>query len=286
MEVKVPVMKMNDGNTIPQFGFGVYCIEDHDECVKYVLEALKNGYRHIDTAQIYKNEQAVGEAIKKSGIPREEIYITTKVWIDNFGIDETKKSVEDSLKKLDLEYIDLVLLHYNLKDYTSAWKSLETLKEEGKIKSIGISNFEIKDIMKILDICKYKPVVNQIECNPYISQDKLRSFCHENDILVEAWGPLGHGNQKLINNSLIDKLSNKYNKTTVQIILRWHIQKNNIVFPKSIDEKHIKENIDIFDFNISEDDMKLIDNLNKNKSIYPLPSFTKKFVFPIIFKIQ
>ena len=265
MKIEVPQIKLYNNRQIPQFGLGVYQITDNNECEKVCLEAIKLGYRHIDTAQIYGNEKAVGSAIKKSKIPREEFFITTKIWITDFSKGKALKQVDEMLKRLDTNYIDLLLLHWPKNDYISAYKDMEIAYDQGKVKSIGLSNFQEKHIKEILKICKIKPCINQIELHPYGQRKEIVKLCQENNIKIEAWYPIAHGDTKLINNELFSKLAKKYKKTNVQIILRWHIQKGFIIFPRTKKENHLKENINIFDFELSNDEMKLIDSLDKNE---------------------
>ena len=277
-------IELNDGYKIPQLGFGVYLISEHDECVKAVSAALKAGYRHIDTAQVYRNERAVGEAIKKSNIPRKEIFITSKIWISNYGYEKTKKAIDTSLERLDVDYIDLMLLHQRLDDYVGAWKALEEAKEEGKIRSIGVSNFTQKEMDILLKSAKIKPVVDQIECHPYYQRNDMRKYLSDLDIKMEVWYPLGHGDKKLLQEPLFSELAKKYNKSIVQIIMRWHIQKENIVFPKSLNPKHIEDNINIYDFELSESDMDRINAMDKNKSYVYVPSFMEKIFYTLVEK--
>lgn len=266
---------LNNGNQIPVLGYGVFEIPDK-ECTECVLRAIDCGYRHIDTAQIYGNEAGVGRAITKSGIPREQLYITSKVWVKEFGYEKTLKSIDVSLEKLQTDYIDLMLLHRPYFDYINAWRALEKALEEGKVRAIGLSNFTIKQTKEILEIAKVTPAVNQIELHPYFGQKKLKEFLAEKAIAVEAWYPLGHGNKKLINNPLFLSLSEKYKKTPSQIILRWHIQSGNIIFPKTRSTAHMKENLDIFSFGLSEEDMAAIDALDKNKALFTVPDWVQK----------
>ena len=261
----VPQIKLSNGETIPQFGLGVYQIPN-SECEEVCLKAIKLGYRHIDTAQIYGNEKAVGSAIKKSkDIPREDFYITTKIWINDFEKGKALKQIDEMLKRLNTKYIDLLLLHWPKNDYISAYKAMEEAFSQGKVKSIGLSNFKEDHIKEILKICKIKPVINQIELHPYAQRKQLVKFCEENGIKIEAWYPIAHGDKSLIDNKVFSTMAKKYKKTNAQIILRWHIQKGYIIFPRAKNPEHIKENIDIFDFELDEEEMKLIDGLDKNK---------------------
>lgn len=257
-------VKLNNGKDIPVFGYGVYCIPK-DECEKCVLEALKVGYRHIDAAQIYKNEEEVGNAISKCGIPREELFITNKIWVCNYGYKKAKESIDRSLKRLKTDYIDLMLIHRPYANYKGAWKALEEGVKEGKIRSIGLSNFNVKETESILAMATIKPVVNQIECHPYGQQKEMRAYLKEKDIAVEAWFPIGHGDKQLLTDPVLSEIAQKYGKTVAQVILRWHVQVENITFPKSVKPERIKENFDIFDFELSQDDMAKIEALDKGK---------------------
>lgn len=266
---------LNNGLQIPMLGYGVFEIPDN-ECTDCVLRAISHGYRHIDTAQIYGNEEGVGRAIASCGVKREELFITSKVWVKQFGYEKALKSIDESLKKLQTDYVDLMLLHRPYFDYINSWRALERALEEGKVKSIGISNFTIKQTCEILDIAKVTPAVNQIELHPYFTQKKLKEFSQNKGIAIEAWYPLGHGNKKLLNNPLFLNLSKKYNKTPSQIILRWHVQSGNIVFPKTKSDAHMKENLEIFSFELSVEDMNSIDALNKNKALFTVPDWVQK----------
>jgi len=257
----VPLITLNNGQKIPQLGFGVYCIPpaETEQCV---LEALKIGYRHIDTAHMYGNEKEVGSAIKKSGIPRNEIFITSKLWISEYGEGKTLQAIDKMLKRLDLVYIDLILLHFPFNDYMGAYKDLEKAYEQGKVKSIGISNFENQKLEELCDAAKIKPVLNQIELHPYFQQNELRQRMDKYNTKTEAWAPLGHAMTKIFDEEIIKKLSEKYKKSPAQIILRWDIQRGIITIPKSQKKERIKENFEIFDFEMTEDEIKEIDVLN------------------------
>ena len=257
----VPLITLNNGQKIPQLGFGVYCIPpaETEQCV---LEALKIGYRHIDTAHMYGNEKEVGSAIKKSGIPRYEIFITTKLGVSEYGEGKTLQAIDKMLKRLDLVYIDLILLHFPFNDYMGAYKDLEKAYEQGKVKSIGISNFENQKLEELCDAAKIKPVLNQIELHPYFQQNELRQRMDKYNTKTEAWAPLGHAMTKIFDEEIIKKLSEKYKKSPAQIILRWDIQRGIITIPKSQKKERIKENFEIFDFEMTEDEIKEIDVLN------------------------
>jgi len=228
----VPLVTLNNGQKIPQLGFGVYCIPpaETEQCV---LEALKVGYRHIDTAHMYGNEKEVGSAIKKSGAQRNEIFITSKLWVTEYGEGITLQAIDKMLKRLDLDYIDLILLHFPFKDYMGAYKDLEKAYEQGKVKSIGISNFENQKLEELCDASKTKPVLNQVELHPYFQQNELRQRMDKYNTKIEAWAPLGHSMTKIFDEEIIKKLAEKYKKSPAQIILRWDIQRGIITIPKS-----------------------------------------------------
>lgn len=260
-------VKLNDNHKMPVVALGVW--QSGPATKQAVLAALKAGYRHIDTAACYGNEEAVGEAIKESGIPREEIFITTKLWNDDIRHHRTKEALETSLKKLQLDYIDLYLQHWPVEEQIEAYLEMEKLQAEGKIRSIGVSNFKKHQLENLLKYVHVIPAVNQIEYHPMMQDEEIREFCKENHIILEAWSPLGSG--ACLNIPAISILASKYHKTNAQIILRWLLQKNIVVLPKSIHEYRIQENIDIFDFCLNNDDMTLMNSLNQNKRTGPDP---------------
>ena len=262
-----PMLEMNNKLKIPQMGFGVFLIWGDEQTEKCVLEAFKLGYRHIDTAHVYGNERGVGEAIRKSGIPREEIFLTSKLWHNECGEGVTSKAIDRMLKRLNVSYLDLLLIHWPVGDYCGAWKDMEKAVQEGKVKSIGLSNFIGKYLEDILKIAKIMPVVDQVECHPYAPCDDLRKELDKINCYIEAWSPIGRGNSQLLKEEILVELGKKYNKTVPQIILRWHIEKGNIVFPKSSNPVHIKENFDIFDFSLTKEEIEKIDQL-KSKPIF------------------
>lgn len=259
---------LNDGNKIPSLGFGTYLIPDDGTTEKSVLSAFEAGYRLIDTAQAYQNETGVGVAIKNSGLKREEIFIESKLWCSNFGYEKAKKGIESSLKKLDVDYIDLYILHQPYGDVVGAYKALEEAQKEGKIKSIGISNQDAKFLSEFLPNVNIMPTVNQIECNPFCQRKDERKVMDKNNIILQSWYPIGHGNKELLNNDDIVEIGKKYNKSAVQVILRWHVQSGFIAIPKSTSPAHINDNFDIFDFELSQEDMNKIEKLDTGK-----PSF-------------
>ena len=269
--MEIPILEMNNKLKIPQLGFGVFLIKDNDEAEKCCLEAFKLGYRHIDTAHLYGNEKGVGEAIRKSGIPRGQIFLTSKIWQNECGEGVTENAINRMLKRFNLPYIDLLLIHWPVGDYCGAWKDMEKAVEAGKIKSIGLSNFKKKNLDDILKIAKIMPVVDQVECHPYDPCDDLRVELDKIHCYIEAWSPIGRGNQELLKEEIFVELGKKYNKTVPQIILRWHIEKGNIIFPKSSNPVHIKENIEIFDFKLTKEEIEKIDGLKRQ------PIFTAKW---------
>lgn len=256
---------LNNNQTIPAVGFGVFMIPNDGPTYDAVLKALKAGYRHIDTAAGYMNESDVGRAIKDSGIDRSEIFITSKLWLQDYGYENAKKGIDNSLKALGTNYIDLYLLHQPYGDYLGAWKALEEANKEGKLKSIGISNVTVNLWNKFKDGMNILPVVNQVEFNPFVQQKELRKEMDKYDIRVEAWYPLGHGNKDLLENESIVSLADKYHKNAGQIILRWIYQTGVISLPKSLNPIRMKGNIDIFDFELTQEEMKIINSLDTGK---------------------
>lgn len=258
---------LQNGVKMPQLGYGVYQISKED-CERCVLDALKVGYRHIDTAQSYFNEEEVGNAIIKSGIPRSEIFLTTKVWIEHYGYEQTKKSVYESMQKLKVDYIDLVLLHQPFNDYYGAWRALEDLYADGKIRAIGISNFSPDRMVDLASFSRIKPMVNQVETHPFNQQIEAQKWMQKYGIQIEAWASFGEGRGGLFTNETIASIAQKYNKSVAQIILRWEIQRRIVVIPKSIHIERMKQNIEVFDFVLSDEDMKTMESLDKKQSLF------------------
>lgn len=263
---------------MPRVGFGVFMIKDANQCEQSVSAALAAGYRSIDTAAVYFNETGVGNAIKSSNVNRSEIFLTTKIWVSDYGYERTKMAIDSALKKLQVDYIDLMLLHRPYSDYLGSWKALEDAVNSGKLRAIGVSNFAIPELQEILDIATIKPVVNQIECHPYFQQSEIRSFLQKHEIALTAWYPLAHGSKDLLNEKIFTDLASIYNKSVVQIILRWHVQMNNIAIPKSTNPSHIKSNINIFDFELTEAQMQSISQLDRNKGFDNMPDFLAKIM--------
>ena len=255
----------NDGNKIPAIGFGVFTIPNDGPTYEAVMQALKAGYRHIDTAAAYFNEEDVGKAVRDSGIPREEIFITSKLWLQDHGYEAAKKGIARSLRKLGLGYIDLYLVHQPYGDVAGAWKAMEEAKAEGLLKSIGVSNMSPAIWKKFVPDFATKPAVNQVEFNPLFQQKEIRVLMAETDTKLEAWYPLGHGNAGLLGNPVITKLAEKYGKNAGQIILRFEMQEGVITLPKSTNPERIRTNLDVFDFELTEEEMNEIRALDTGK---------------------
>ncbi|WP_125709867.1 aldo/keto reductase [Companilactobacillus zhongbaensis] len=259
-------VKLNNGVEIPQLGFGVFQITDLAQCKQAVLDAINSGYRLIDTASAYQNETAVGEAIKESGIDRDDLFITSKLWVSDFTYEKAKQGIDTSLKNLGLDYLDMYLLHQPYGDTIGAWRALEEANKAGKIRAIGVSNF-YADQMKDLELSSHiKPVVNQIEVNPWYQQTSEVEFNQREDITVEAWAPFAEGKHDIFTNETLKSIGEKYGKANGQVILRWLLQRGIVVIPKSVHLERMKENIDVFDFSLSDDEMSVISGLDKNQS--------------------
>lgn len=261
------MMKLYNGVEIPANGFGVYQVSKED-CKESVLTALKTGYRHIDTAQSYFNEEEVGAALKESDVPRNEIFLTTKVWIDNYGEGKAYDSVIESLKKLQTDYLDLILLHQPVGDYYGAYRDLEKLYEEGKVRAIGVSNFYPD---RLVDLClstKIKPMVNQIEVNVFNQQIEAKKWADKYGVVLEAWAPFAEGRNNMFQNEVLLSIGEKHNKSAAQVILRWLYQRGIVSLAKSVHEERIKENFDIYSFELDDDDMKKIETLDASTSSF------------------
>lgn len=256
-----------NGVKMPIIGYGVYQVSK-EECERCVMDALAVGYRSIDTAQSYFNEEQVGSAIVKSGVPREDIFLTTKVWLEHYGYDAARKSVLESMRKLRTDYLDLVLLHQPFSDYYGAYRSLEDLYDEGKLRAIGVSNFYSDRLVDIASFSRIKPMVNQVETHPFNQQVEAKKWMDKYGIQIEAWAPFGEGRGGLFENPALVEIAQKYKKTTAQVILRWHIQCGVVVIPKSTHKERMQENLNIFDFALDQADMKLISELDKKQSSF------------------
>ncbi|WP_141993003.1 aldo/keto reductase [Bacillus sp. B4EP4a] len=255
---------LHNGVKMPQLGFGVFKVKNGNETVESVKKAIEVGYRAIDTAAIYENEEGVGQAIRECGVPREELFITSKVWNTEQGYETTLQAFDNSLNRLGLEYLDLYLIHWPGKDkYLETWRALEKLYKDGKVKSIGVSNFHVHHLENLLANSEVKPVVNQIELHPLLTQVEIRDYCAKHEIKVESWSPLGRGN--LLEEPTINHIAKKHGKSSAQVLIRWHLQHDLVVIPKSITPSRIEENTEVFDFSLSLNEMNQIDALNKNE---------------------
>lgn len=257
---------LNNGVEMPMEGFGVFQVPDKSQCKTAVLQALDAGYRLIDTAAAYMNEEAVGDAIRESGIPRKELFITTKLWIQDAGYENAKKAFQTSLDKLGLDYLDLYLIHQPYNDYYGSYRATEELYKEGRIRAIGVCNFYPE---RLVDLCMNAtviPSVNQVECHPFFQQKEAMAVMKEYHVQIEAWGPFAEGQKNIFTNDILTKIAGKYGKTTAQVILRWNIQRGVVVIPKSVHENRIQENINIWDFTLSEDDMEAIAQMDLGHS--------------------
>lgn len=270
---------LNNGTKIPQVGLGVYMINGDAATEKAVSEALKVGYRHIDTAHAYQNERGVGAAIKKSGIPRNKVWITSKLWPSDYGKNITPGAIDKMLNRLQTDYIDLLLLHQQFGDYVGAWQAMEEAVKNGKVRSLGLSNFDGERLDNLLAHSTIKPAIMQVELHPYYQQTALKDKMAEYSTKFESWYPLGHGDAGLINEPIFSQLAKKYDKSNVQIIIRWHIQKGHIVFPKTTNLQHMIDNFDVFDFSLTDDEMKKIDALNKDKRYFTIPLVQQEQMF-------
>nr|WP_295974566.1 aldo/keto reductase [uncultured Bacillus sp.] len=265
---------LHNGVKMPWFGIGVFKVEEGPELVNAVKAAIKNGYRSVDNAAIYGNEEGVGqgirEGIQEAGISREDLFVTSKVWNADLGYESTIAAYETSLKKLGLEYLDLYLIHWPVEDkYKDAWKALETLYKKGRVKAIGVSNFQIHHLEDLMKDAEIKPMVNQVEYHPRLTQKELQSFCQEHGIQLEAWSPLMQG--QLLSNEVLTEIARKYNKSVAQVILRWDLQNGVVTIPKSTKEHRIIENSTVFDFELTKEDMGRINGLNQNHRVGPDP---------------
>ncbi|MFQ9718516.1 MAG: aldo/keto reductase [Blautia sp.] len=260
---------LNNGVKMPAVGFGVFRITDEVECEEAVLKAIQAGYRHIDTASAYGNEKAVGKAIERCGIPREKLFVTTKLWISDTNYEGAKKAFEKSLQNLGIDYVDLYLIHQPYNDYYGAWRALEELYNEGKIRAIGVDNFTQERLADFITFNKIKPAINLIEANPLYQRHEDFVYMEEKEIQMEAWSPLAAGKDNLFTNPILLELSEKYNKSVAQIVLRWLFQRKIISVAKTTHFNQMKENIDIFDFVISENDMRKIMTLDTKQSCFP-----------------
>lgn len=257
---------LNNGIKMPMEGFGVFQIADEAQCEQVVLDAIASGYRMIDTASAYFNEAAVGAAIKKCGVAREELFITTKLWVQDAGYEEAKKAFQTSLDRLGLEYLDLYLIHQPLGDYYGAWRAMEELYKEGKVKAIGVSNFYPERLTDLCLTAEVKPAVNQVELHPFFQQERALATMKEFGVQPEAWGPLAEGSHGIFTNPMLSEIAEKYKKTVAQVVLRWNTQRGVVIIPKSVHRNRMEENIDIWDFELSKEDMERIATMDLGHS--------------------
>ena len=261
-------VKLNNGVEMPILGFGVFQVKDLAECERSVMDAIQTGYRLIDTAQSYENEEAVGNAIKKSGVPREEFFITTKLWIQSNGYEGAKKAFENSMKRLQLDYLDLYLIHQPYGDVYGEWRAMQELYKEGRIKAIGVSNFHADRLIDLIVHNEIVPAVNQIEAHPFHQQNDTQKFLQENGVQIESWGPFAEGKNGIFKNELLGSIGKKYNKSIAQVVIRWLTQRGVVAIPKSVRKERMEENFNVFDFKLSEEDMEAIKKLDTNASSF------------------
>ena len=261
-------IKLNNGVEMPILGFGVFQIKDAEECENTVVEAIQAGYRLIDTAASYLNEEAVGKAIKRGGVPREELFITTKLWIQKDGYEGTKKAFENSMKRLQLDYLDLYLIHQPYGDIYGEWRAMEDLYKEGKVRAIGVANFHPDRLIDLMINNEITPAINQIETHPFHQQIEGQQFLQNNNVQIESWGPFAEGKNNMFHNELLVSIAQNYKKSVAQVILRWLTQRGVIVIPKSVKKERIVENFNIFDFELNAEDMEAIVSLDTNKSLF------------------
>lgn len=261
-------VKLNNGIEMPILGFGVFQVKDLNECERSVVDAIQTGYRLIDTAQSYENEEAVGKAIKRSGVSREELFITTKLWIQSNGYEGTKKAFENSLQRLQLDYLDLYLIHQPFGDVYGEWRAMQDLYKEGKVRAIGVSNFQPDRLIDLIIHNEIVPAVNQIETHPFHQQIETQQFLQENKVQIESWGPFAEGKNNIFQNELLASIGKKYDKTIAQVILRWLTQRGVIAIPKSVHKKRMEENFNSLDFDLSAEDMEAIKALDSKTSSF------------------
>ena len=258
---------LSNGVKMPVLGYGVYQVTP-EECERCVLDALAAGYRLLDTAQSYFNEEQVGSAIRRSGVPREEIFLTTKVWVEHYGYEAARASVLESMRKLKTDYLDLVLLHQPFADYYGAYRALEELYEEGKIRAIGVSNFYPDRLVDLASFARIRPMVNQVEIHPYHQQQEAKRWMDKYGVQAEAWAPFGEGRGGLFQDPVLTEIGQKHGKTAAQVVLRWHLQRGVVVIPKSVRPERMRENIDVFDFALSAEEMERIGALDQKQSAF------------------
>lgn len=263
-------IKLSNGVEMPLLGYGVFQIPDHAVCERSVLDAIATGYRSIDTAVAYMNEEAVGSAIQKSGVPRDELFITTKLWIQDQGYEAAKQAFQTSLDKLGLEYLDLYLIHQPYNNYYGSWRAMEELYKEGRVRAIGVSNFNMNRLMDLITYNEIAPMVNQVEINPLHQQIAARKLMDDHSVRTEGWGPFAEGQRAFFDDAVLKKIGEKYGKSVAQVSLRWHLQSGVIAIPKSARKERIEQNFDIWDFELSDEDMKAIALLDTGKGVFDI----------------
>jgi len=261
-------VKLNNGVEMPILGFGVFQVKDLEECERSVKDAIATGYRLIDTAESYGNEEAVGNAIRKSNVRREELFITTKLFIKSNGHEEAKKAFENSLKRLQLDYLDLYLIHQPFGDVYGEWRAMQELYKEGRVRAIGVSNFQPDRLMDLIIHNEVRPAINQIETHPFHQQIETQKFLKENNVQIESWGPFAEGKNNIFHNELLASIGKKHNKSIAQVVLRWLTQRGVVAIPKSVRKERMEENFNIFDFELSVEDMEAIKTLDSNASLF------------------
>ena len=261
-------VSLNNGVQMPILGFGVFQVKDLEECERSVVDAIATGYRLIDTAASYGNEEAVGKAIKRGGVPREDLFITTKLWIQSDGYGGTKKAFQNSLKRLQLEYVDLYLMHQPLGDVYGEWRAMQEIYKEGRVRAIGVSNFQPDRLIDLIMHNEILPAVNQVETHPFHQQIETQKFLQENNVQIESWGPFAEGKNNIFHNELLLSIGKKYNKSIAQVVIRWLTQRGVIAIPKSVRKERIEENFNVFDFELSANDMETIKTLDTKESLF------------------
>jgi len=272
---------LSNGRRMPQLGLGVYLVSDPAVCESSVRSALGAGYRLVDTASVYRNERAVGRGIRSSGVPRDEVFLTTKLWPSDYGCDKATSAIAGSLERLDCGPIDLLLLHQPVGDVLGAWRAMEEAVDAGTVGAIGVSNFAVADLEKLLPQARIPPVVDQVELHPHWQQPQLLPYLSRHGIVAEAWYPLGHGSAKLLGESPVVAAASAHGKSAVQVILRWHLQRGFVAIPKSTDPAHIAANIDVFDFELTAAEMAGIDGLGQDKPMFRMPRWLMSAVMPM-----
>ncbi len=264
MSLSIPNITLSNGVEIPQIGLGVFRVNDPQVVIDSIVNAVHDGYRHIDTASFYGNEAAVGDGVRQSGVDRDQLFVTSKVWNNIRGYQETRDQFDRSLKLLGFDYLDLYLIHWPTAGYEENWRAMEDLYHEGKIRAIGVSNFEPRHIEHLMASATIAPMINQVETHPYLQQNEVHEYCQINHIIHEAWSPLGGGKSSVLSDPIINELAVKHNKSAAQIVLRWHVQRGEVVIPKSVHQERIAENMAIFDFSLTPAEMQAIAALDRN----------------------